>query len=93
VEVAILLTSEVMTNAVLHAGPHDPDEPIALRVFEQANLIRVEVTDGHPGMPVLGDGAVDKPSGRGLLILDALASKWVATPNGSGKVVWFELQA
>jgi hypothetical protein len=53
----------------------------------------VEVGDSHARFPILGDGAVDKLSGRGLLLLDALADSWGVTPDGSGKVVWFEVLA
>jgi anti-sigma regulatory factor (Ser/Thr protein kinase) len=88
----VLLTSEVVSNVILHAGPHGPGTEVVVALSRTAERIRVEVADGHPGFPKVGDDAVDKVSGRGLLILDALADAWGVTPDGSGKVVWFEVQ-
>ena len=90
---AVLLTSEVVTNAVVHAGPHGPDDEIVIKVHRCVDLVRVEVTDTHPGVPVVGDGAVDKAGGRGLVLLESLASAWGVTRCGPGKVLWFEVQA
>ncbi len=64
-----------------------------INVRRSADLVRVEVTDTHPGLPVVGDGAVDKGGGRGLLLLESLASAWGVTRSGPGKVLWFEVQA
>ncbi|MCA1673343.1 MAG: ATP-binding protein [Actinobacteria bacterium] len=93
VETVVLLTSEVVTNVVVHAGPHGPDEEIVIRLHRSADLVRVEVTDTHPGTPVVGDGAVEKDNGRGLLLLESLASTWGVTRTDAGKVVWFEVRA
>jgi len=92
-DVIILLTSEVVSNVVVHAGPHGPGQEITVSLRRSADLVRVEVTDCHPGLLVIGDGAVDKAGGRGLLLLDSLASSWGVTRTGQGKVVWFEVQA
>ncbi len=93
VAVVVLLTSEVVTNVVVHAGPHGPDEEMVIRLHRSADRVRVEVTDTHPGTPVVGDGALEKGNGRGLLLLESLASTWGVTRNDAGKVVWFEVQA
>lgn len=92
-DVVVLLVSEVVTNAVVHAGPHGPGDEVVVAVGRVGDAIRVEVADGHPGLPVVGDGAVGGLSGRGCLLVDALASAWGVTANGSGKVVWFEVRA
>lgn len=90
----VLLTSEVVTNVVLHAGPHRPNDEAVLRVVLTDDLVRVEVTDQHPGTPRIDGAAVsDGLSGRGVLLLDVLASAWGVVPIGRGKVVWFEVQA
>lgn len=88
----VLLTSEVVTNAVLHAGRRDPDEELTVVVRSEADMVRVEVTDGQAGILPVRGVALDGLSGRGLLLLDALASNWGVTPAGSGKNVWFEVQ-
>ncbi len=94
VETVVLLTSEVVSNVVLHAGPHRPTDEAVLCVALTDDLVRVEVTDQHPGTPRIGGAAgSDGLSGRGLLLLDLLASAWGVVPSGRGKVVWFEVQA
>ena len=89
----MLLTSEVMTNAVVHAGAHRPGDEVKVSLTRTDGLVRVEVTDGHPGVPVAGDGARHNLGGRGTLLLDVLSSAWGVSPTGSGKAVWFELRA
>ncbi|MGH9103057.1 MAG: ATP-binding protein [Acidimicrobiales bacterium] len=101
VEVVRLLTSELVTNAVVHARPHGPETAIAVVLWSAAGVVRVEVTDDHPGSPIVGDGPTGKESGRGLLLIDGLASAWgtgpigtgpIGTgPIGTGKAVWFEV--
>lgn len=92
VDVVVLLTSEVVTNAVLHAGPHHAGEEMVMELVWDEDVIRVEVKDHAGRLPVARHipGAL---GGRGLPILDALASAWGVTPCHSGKVVWFEVQA
>lgn len=92
-EFAVLLTSEVVTNAVVHAGPHVSGNKLRLVLEQTDELVRIEVTDWRTALPLAGDGAVDKLGGRGLLLLDALATQWGVIPFDSGKVVWFELSA
>jgi anti-sigma regulatory factor (Ser/Thr protein kinase) len=83
------LTSELVTNAVLHAAASAPvDYEIQLQVSRIASGVRVEVSDGNPNMPHLrppGNG------GRGMHIVDAVAHTWGTFSNGTGKTVWFEL--
>lgn len=85
-EEAALLTSELVTNAVLHAGTD-----IDVTVCRTASGVRIEVADAHP-RAVSGpedNGAAAK--GRGLLVVDTLAEDWGVTPARTGKSVWFEL--
>jgi anti-sigma regulatory factor (Ser/Thr protein kinase) len=90
-EAAVLLTSELVTNAVLHAGPHAPGAEIALRVSSTSESVRVEVTDHSATMPTVGDGALDKLCGRGMLLVIRLASAWGVEPRADGKKVWFSI--
>jgi hypothetical protein len=92
-DVVVLLVSEVVTNVVVHAGPHGPSEKMVVAASVVGDAVRVEVTDRHPGFPVVGDGTVDALSGRGMVLLDALASAWGVLPIHSGKLVWFEVRA
>ncbi|WP_062008851.1 SpoIIE family protein phosphatase [Streptomyces hygroscopicus] len=87
-----VLTSEVVTNALIHAHSE-----VELRLREYPDRIRVEVRDSNPYPPVptalLEDEVSNQEaeSGRGLLIVDALASAWGSSPAGRGKTTWFEL--
>lgn len=87
----VLLTSELATNAVIHAGPYNLGEDMAVDVECSAGVVRVAVTDCGGGTVLRRDGAPDGLSGRGLLLVDALADSWGVTENGSARVVWFEV--
>ena len=88
-EVAGLLVSELVTNAVLHAGLRGDDE-IEVVVHRNAAL-RIEVADGGPGIDGRPRRApVDGEGGRGLFIVDALAARWGVERFGHARV-WFEL--
>jgi len=80
------LTSELVTNAVLHART-----PFNLKVSGRANRIRVAVTDGSKTRPTLKLHEKTSPTGRGLRIIEAIADRWGVDPARSGKTVWFEL--
>jgi anti-sigma regulatory factor (Ser/Thr protein kinase) len=85
-EKAVLLVSELATNAVTHAGT---DFEICVKVGQ---AVRVEVRDFSTLGPTLRPGRLAAEDGRGLQILDALASAWGWRSLGpAGKVVWFEL--
>jgi anti-sigma regulatory factor (Ser/Thr protein kinase) len=87
VETLVLLVSEVVTNAVLHAR-----SDIRLDVQPAADLVRVEVHDGSPIVPRVHHFHLTSGTGRGLRMLEQLARRWgvEADPQG-GKVVWFEV--
>ena len=81
-----LLVSEVVTNALTHAGS-------APRIEAQLTpeTIRVAVYDAERALPAHRQPDQDRPGGRGLHLLDRVASRWGAEPTDDGKVVWFEL--
>ena len=84
---AALLTSELTTNAVVHAHA-----PFRVEVANTGRGVRVAVRDPSPDVPrVRAADDVDQ-SGRGMRIVDTVASAWGvdAAPDG-GKTVWFEL--
>ncbi|MEO7125274.1 MAG: ATP-binding protein [Nakamurella sp.] len=88
---ALLLTSELVSNAVEHGAPR-----IVLHVQTGASDIVVRVHDdgrGLPAPPTRSPNGSD-PSGRGLRIVAAIATKWgidLAKDGKSGKDVWFAL--
>ncbi|MDM7830267.1 ATP-binding protein [Cellulomonas edaphi] len=89
-ELLVLLVSELVTNAVEHAWP-----PVVLRVDVDDERIRVEASDSHRDEPVLRDAPPTDPGGRGVWLIDRLASSWGSQLDRSGefKTVWFELRA
>ena len=80
------LVSEVATNAILHART-----PFKVKVSRQPRRIRVSVTDGSTTSPVRKEYVTDQPTGRGLLIMEALADRWGVDVVEEGKTVWFEV--
>lgn len=84
---AALLVTELVCNAVMHART-----AILLHVTVTEQRVRVEVDDGSEQLPRWAPSAVDAIQGRGLTLVDALASSWGSDPLASGgKTVWFEL--
>src|SRR6478609_2915818 len=81
-----LLTSEVVTNAVVHGGSN-----ICLELsIIPASAVRVEVFDASFDLPEVKDPPPDSESGRGMQLVAALANDWGARRRLDGKVVWFE---
>ena len=86
--IAQLLTSEVVTNALEH-GAGD----IWLRLSRADCALRVEVTDASVAPPRRQQAPPESLRGRGLMILESLASTWGVTPaEPAGKTVWFTLR-
>ena len=85
-EVAVLLASEVVANAVTH-GHSRPRLTVTSAQFG----VRVEVgdTSDAPAAPKPFD--LDSESGRGLAMLEMCSSSWGVRPKRQGKTVWFEL--
>lgn len=96
VDVATLLTSEAVTNAVVHA-----ETPVLLDVYTRDDLV-IEVSD-HDTTAVLPPVAaagleslleepdLDAENGRGLMLIATLADRWGIVPRAEGKTVWFAL--
>jgi len=88
-DVALLLTSELVTNAILHART-----PVQLGVLVDGGRALVCVADRLPESPALSARAHshDRPGGRGLALVEDLADTWGTTTYTGGKTVWFVLQ-
>ncbi|AGZ39058.1 hypothetical protein AFR_03845 [Actinoplanes friuliensis DSM 7358] len=86
VEVAVLITSELVANAVNHAPP-----PGHLQVSLDGRRVRIEVTDASPLPPEIVSPGALATGGRGLLLIGRLASGWGWEPQAPGKVVWCEV--
>lgn len=81
---AQLVVSELVTNAIRYAGG-----TIQLRLMRNESHLVCAVTDGSAALPTISDGDFLSESGRGLHLVDALASSWGwILINGKGKLVW-----
>ncbi|HYY11466.1 MAG TPA: ATP-binding protein [Kineosporiaceae bacterium] len=86
-ELSQLLT-EVVTNAVLHARTA---LRVVLQLDAESGRLRCEVTDSSAALPRRRRHSTDATTGRGLQLLEGVASAWGVEPLGEGKTVWFEV--
>lgn len=87
-----LIASELVTNAVLHAGLSDADQ-LDVELASMADGVRLSVHDVGGGFTPgsLQEGAALRPGGRGLLIIDALSKAWGVETDAEGCTVWCDL--
>ncbi|WP_354639409.1 SpoIIE family protein phosphatase [Kitasatospora camelliae] len=96
IDTAELLSSELVTNAIRHT---DRDAMFTARLYHEADgggaraRLRVEVEDESDLWPTRRTPGEQASSGRGLMLVEALADGWGVEPRGSGKRMWFELSA
>jgi DNA-binding NarL/FixJ family response regulator len=88
VDTAVLLTSEVVTNALIHGG-----SGIEMVVSRAAGRIRVTVSDSDTGLIRRRRVRPTDQSGRGTDLVEALSDGWGICRLGQAKQVWFELRA
>jgi anti-sigma regulatory factor (Ser/Thr protein kinase) len=79
-----LLTSELVTNAVVHAG-----SAAGVTVTRRSHAVRVEVADHDTTRP--RKRTPDDHGGRGLHLVETVADRWGVDSRATGKVVWFEI--
>ncbi|GAT79334.1 regulatory protein [Streptomyces sp. F-3] len=94
-ETAVLLLSELMTNAYRHAKVPPGREIRARCVLNDDGCLRVSVSDASDTLPTPREASLEDEAGRGLALVAALADDWGAAPRpgGIGKTVWFELKS
>lgn len=87
VDTAVVLTDELVANAVLHGLP-----PIELAIHQDHRWVSVSVSDAGPGLPTLRPARRSAEHGRGLVIVDVLADQWGVEALPTGKRVWFRMK-
>lgn len=85
-DVAVLLTDELVTNALVHGGGR-----FSLTVQMDEAVLRVSVADRSLEVPRVLRPSGDREHGRGMAIIDALATAWGTDQQPDQKTVWFEL--
>jgi anti-anti-sigma factor len=93
-DAAILMTSELVTNAVVHPQTREGDR-VGLRITRYEDRILCEISDAGPGFDPAGLGPREpETGGRGLLLVESLSSRWGTDRQGrDGRFsVWFELE-
>ena len=86
IDAATLLLSELVTNAIVHARTN-----VEVHLVIDDLMLRAEVSDGNPALPEPRRPNGLNGTGRGLQLIDRLASRWGVQTSDAGKTVWFEL--
>jgi anti-sigma regulatory factor (Ser/Thr protein kinase) len=86
-EVAVLLTSELVTNAIRH----EPGETVLLSLTCACGQLRVDVHDTSCSVPVPAHAPPDAEAGRGLMLVASLSADWGFRRTPAGKAVYFTL--
>ena len=86
-DVAILLTSEQVTNAI----KHEVTGIVMLAITCSRGQLRVDVHDTSRALPMLIDAAADTETGRGLMLVATLSAEWGSYRTPDGKAVYFTL--
>ncbi len=91
-DTAVLLCSELVTNAVVHSASGRPGGTVTIVVLRLAGAVRVEVIDhGSTASTPVVKGEVLAPDGHGLFLVDQLADSWGYVLDQVGTTVWFRL--
>lgn len=91
-DTAVLLCSELVTNAVVHTASGLPGGTVTIVVLRLTGAVRVEVIDhGSTASTPVVKGEVLAPDGHGLFLVDQLADSWGYALDQVGTTVWFRL--
>lgn len=102
-DVAVLLTSECVSNAVTASAASGCPHPVSLHAewglpgaapgSVPEGSLRIHVRDGAPGLPVVRKPAPADVDGRGMGLVAGLAARWGVCPDGPGpgKSLWFQV--
>jgi putative methionine-R-sulfoxide reductase with GAF domain/anti-sigma regulatory factor (Ser/Thr protein kinase) len=85
-EIGTLLANELAGNVVRHART-----PLTVRVTRSGGVVRIAVDDRNRTPPMLITPGTEGAGGRGIMLVDALSTRWGFEIREDGKSVWFEL--
>jgi anti-sigma regulatory factor (Ser/Thr protein kinase) len=85
---AVLIVSELVTNAVLHARE---EASLELEIGYGEQWLRLSLADGSAVRPLARQAARGDESGRGMAIINALSDRWGVEDHRGGKRIWFEV--
>jgi anti-sigma regulatory factor (Ser/Thr protein kinase) len=86
---AALLVTELVANVIDHVRE---EAGLTLELAVSDGWLRIAVVDGSSVRPVVRELAEERPRGRGLLLVKAIADRWGSEDHRGGKRVWFELR-
>jgi anti-sigma regulatory factor (Ser/Thr protein kinase) len=86
----LLVTDELVGNSIRHSG-NEGQRFVELSLVPTQRGVHVEVSDGDPTPPVVMDPVADDTEGRGLQVVDAIASAWGVEPAEDGKTIWADV--
>jgi anti-sigma regulatory factor (Ser/Thr protein kinase) len=86
-DVAVLLTSELVTNAIRH----EVTGIVMLAITCSCGQLRVDVHDTSRALPMLVDAPADEETGRGLMLVTTLSAEWGFYRTPAGKAVYFTI--
>lgn len=87
---AALLVTELVANVADHVAG---EASFTLELAVSEEWLRITVRDGSALQPVVRDFEIGAPRGRGMRLVEAIATRWGVEEHGEGKAVWFELAA
>lgn len=87
VDAALLLTTELVGNAVLHTSVSDFEVSVSL----SPGVVRIGVHDDDPAQPVFRPPDLLATDGRGLPLVQSMSEAWGIDDRAGGKLVWFDL--
>ncbi|GGK88137.1 hypothetical protein Sme01_01020 [Sphaerisporangium melleum] len=86
-----LLVSEVVTNSIVHSDSKNGGK-VTLALADRHDVIHVDVVDAGGAEVPHVCGEQDGESGRGLLLVQAIAHRWDVHDNPAGRTVWFQVK-
>jgi hypothetical protein len=89
-EDAALMVTELVSNVVDHVRG---EANLTLELRVSGEYLRIGVVDGSSVQPVVHELSADRPRGRGMRMVQAIADRWGAEDHRGGKRVWFELRS